>query len=492
MLRLAKWTLAIAGLVIGIWICVLFWWQSSQRQITLEDVLIYLVILPLAVLAGFLVFQWLRARPYKDKPPALAAAMSSDTVKQDSAAAAQAAVTELPVLAAWGITSAGSRLNDFHTALVEKRQRPQPDAGLLNDYGYPVHTARVPDLETSFVESGLESIMADNPQLARGYDDTGRDGFLRVLALLKLLIDQLSAEWPLRDSAIDAPGSHNGIATLRGTELAGSKTDSRLRLQLKFIIPADFTPTEQQLALSYLLQQTSVLPIDSGRLHIQMVPAGDEPATLLLAERFRAEEHLAPLPQALLLLACDSRLCPAIVERWQTDNRLFGNQAPQGLMPGEAAFAILCVNDKALALAAGRPVCTLQPVAHAKRAEPADEGRKAGHAALDSAVGTAIATAGISNQEIGAIACDTDHRSNRVLECIGTMLEYTPHLDAIDDRLSTNEICGHTGAASNAGGWVAGIAHVAETGRPVLLFNVSHAIERAAAVLLPVLDQPQV
>lgn len=97
----------------------------------------------------------------------------------------------------------------------------------------------------------------------------------------------------------------------------------------------------------------------------------------------------------------------------------------------------------------------------------------------------------MQGEAIAAIACDADHRSCRVLECIAVMLAHTPHLDAIENRLSLNEVCGHTGAASNAGGWVAGIAQVREIRAPVLLFNVSHSFERAAAVLLPAPEWPR-
>ncbi|TCS39467.1 hypothetical protein EDC30_101423 [Paucimonas lemoignei] len=491
LLRLVKWILIPLGLVISIWLGVILWWQSSKRQISLEDVLIYLVAMPLAAIGIFAAIQWRRARQIKKDQSAPTTAKPANTAPNAANITESTVPSGLPVIAGWGITCAGPGIHDFHSALLEKKLRPQPDNGLLNDYGYPIHAGRVRDIDTSVVESGLERIIANNPGLSPAYNDSGRDGFLRALALLHHLTDQLNMDWPLMVESAETNDSRHGLATLRGTEPVDRQAHKRLRLQIKFIVPADFTPAEQQLALAYLLQQTSSLPVDSGSMHVQMVAATDEPAALLLAERFRTEYLHAAESQALLLLACDSTLCQVITERWQVESRLFASDTPQGLMPGEAAFAILCVNDKARSLALTSPSCTLQPVILGRRDEPADGARKAGHAMLDTVVKGALAAAGVSTEECVAIACDADHRSSRVLECIGTMLANTPHLDAIEDRLAINEMCGHTGAASNAGSCIAGIVHVAETGRPVLLFNVSHAYERAAAVLLPSADLAQ-
>jgi hypothetical protein len=65
------------------------------------------------------------------------------------------------------------------------------------------------------------------------------------------------------------------------------------------------------------------------------------------------------------------------------------------------------------------------------------------------------------------------------------MMEQVPHLDAIQNRLAPNEACGHIGTASVMGALVAAIAHAKNASQPVLLFNVSHSTDRAAALVLP-------
>ncbi len=471
-----------AFIVACIWVAVIIWWQSSHRQVSPQDALLYLLGLPAAVLAtlGFLL--WLRARPARK---AAAAATAAAATPENQPEAEKPAEQGLPVLAAWSVSSAGASLDELRQTLVEKRRRPQPDAALLDDYGYPLHAARIPDLDTAAAQDALASLAMRNPALAHGEEP--REAFLRTLALLTQLLEQVAIDWPLAGDSPEAAdaATRAAMATLRGNETPGNQGAPRLQVQVKLLAPADFTPAEQQQTLSFLLDKTAALPVDAAQLHVESLPARDDAAALLQAERFRAEALRAQAPQALLLLACDSALCPSVAERWQAEQRLFGSHAPHGLMPGEAAFAILCINHKAMPLALAAPACALQRVAHARRDVSADAGGKPSHAALDAVVGEALAAARLTGEAIGAIACDADHRSSRVLECIGAMMRHVPQLDAIEHRLALNETCGHTGAASAAGSWAAGIAQVRESASPVLLFNVSHAFERAAAVLLP-------
>lgn len=489
LLSIAKWALITIGVVAAIWIVVILWWQSSQRQITPGDALTYLVALPAAALLTIVGIQWIRKR--KRAPASAPGPVDAPVSGAEQPEMGAPAANGLPILAAWSFTSIGASLDEYRQALIDKRQRPIPDAAMLDDYGFPLHTARIPELDISTVQDDLKAVISRNAGLAQSQDDMDREGFLRTLALLSQLLAQLNAEWPLADDVPDSSASLQGSATLRGREPVGAITDMRLQLQVKMILPSSFTSAEQQLALSYLLENAAALPVDSQRLHVQILPAADDPIALQLAERFRAEALESEQPQALLLLACESALCPVVAERWQAESKLFGSHAPHGQMPGEAAFAILCANRQALPLAVDAPACMLQRVVHARREHSADNGGKPAHATLAAVVADALAAAGVAGDVIGTVACDADHRSSRVLECIGAMLEHTPQLDAIENRLSVNEACGHTGAASNAGGWAAGIAQVREAGCPVLLFNVSHAFERAAAVLLPTNERPQ-
>lgn len=465
--RFFKWTLICLIVVGAIWAGVIIWWQSSQREISPQEVMLYLIALPVTVLAGLAAFQWFRHR----NPAGLSApaSLSADDVTAGSTDKDEDDSTQLAILGAWCLTSAGNNLDDFHQALLEKKQRPVPDPGLLGDDGYPLFAARIREIDAALLEE-----QADSP---------AREAFLRTHAMLSRLLEQVEADWPLAPPSLRQNATENGLATLRGIEPAARSQEPQLQLQVKLITPADFGSDEQQQALAWLNETAAALPVAAGDTDVEIVPAQDDATALLLAERFRKEA--GDSARALLIIAGESSLCPSTVERLESDRRLFGHHRPHGLMPGEAAFAILCVNRQAMPFALLEPACTLGRVVSCKRTASADGGGKPSHSDLEAVTGAALEAAKLDGDAIGAIACDADHRSSRVLECIGAMLQHTPQLDAIANRLAVNETCGHTGAASSAGGWVAGVAQTQRTGQPVLVFNVSHAFERAAAVLLP-------
>ncbi len=486
-----KWTLISLALVACIWIGVVVWWQSTQRIITLPDVLFYLVALPAFTLTAIFGFQWVRHR--KLKAAQLPKNQPSAIQLDDGNASNQAPEPALPVLAVWGVTAAADNAPAFVEALLEKNHRPRPDASLLDEYGFPLHTSRVKGLDTGPVKEALARIIAlQGVSVLQDVEDC-RESFLRSLALFSQLLEQICSDWPLAFEAEADANAHStaSIGTLRGTEAISLAPENRLALQIKLMLPASFQAIEQQLALSFLLEKTAQLDTDPQRLHVEIVLSQDDATALLLADQFRTRSCSSKQPQALLLLASESTLCPGVAEDWQVSGRNFCSQTPNGLMMGEAAFAVLLVNQTALPLAFGMPACHLSRVVKARRESSADLPGKPSASTLSAVIGETLANAGIAGEKIGSVACDADHRTSRVLECIGAMMHHMPQLDAIGNRLAINETCGHIGAASVLGGLVAGTIQARDSGYPVLVFSVSHLFERAAAVMLPIEDAPQ-
>ncbi len=484
-----KWGLISLAIVAAIWLAVIIWWQTTHRVVTLDDTLLYLAILPLTVLAGLAIFQLIR-RAIRGKNINASSNQSTmangDTSITDIALDSVERTLKLPVLAAWGVTSLASNAEDFLQELVEKRERPRPDEQLLNDQGFPLLSGRVTDLDTASVHENLMAIIAKAKFSNIPDPEDWRDAFLRALALLGQILDQVQTDWPLPfDTTSSDQHTTQAFDTLRGAAPSHSGSAKQLSLYVKLLIPAHFQPYEQQLALTYLLERMADFHISKEHLHIDVVRANDDATVLALADQFSVGAYREGGAQALLLLACDSTLCTTVVEDWQTTGRLFSEHCPSGLMMGEAAFGILCASDKSLQVAAAEPVCHLTRVSRASRDTSADAQGKPSHACLTHTVSDALTVAGISGAQIGTVACDTDHRTNRTLECMGTMMAQTPQLDAIQNRLAANEACGHLGAASVAGILVAGIMQAKNEDHAVLLFNVSHATDRAAAVLIP-------
>lgn len=481
-----KWGGIALLLTTAVWIGVIIWWQTTRRVISFDDVLLYLIALPIFLLLCIGAFKLMKVIAQKK---ANSSASSGADNGNDPAGIVDPNTAEkklkLPIVGAWAITSLANNAEEFVQALIEKRSRPRPDQLLLDARGFPLPSGRVMDLDIQTLQEQLDQTVAKSGLSNVPDSEEWRDAFLRTLALLDQVIDQAHNEWPLEfETAAEARESQS-VGTLRGAVPVHSSTSKPLSLQVKLLIPADFKPYEKQLSLAYLFEKISIFDLPAKQVHIEVVAASDDVTALSLMDKFSIQTHRNGTNEALLLLASDSTLCATVAEDWQSTGRLFSTHCPNGLMMGEAAFGVLCINNKALQSTRLEVHCELTRVSFDKRDFSADQPGKPSYTCLTATVNDALITADLTGEKIGTVTCDADHRTNRTLECIGTMMNLTPQLDAIDNRLAANEACGHIGTASVLGAFVAGVTQVKNANHPTLLFNVSHMFERAAAVLLP-------
>lgn len=467
-------------LIALIWVAVIYWWLAAQRTVTASDIVLFLIIAPCVAAACIVLLQWRVKR--NDTSQDLT---RGENTEAPSDRPEEQPVALLPILNAWAVTGGAPDADELVHALAATRLRPRPDPILTDDDGFPILSARVDNLDTTHVECWLAQADA---HAAHVNTSEWPAAFIRSLALLGLLIEQMEPDCHLLEDAIARNSTipdDSGI-TLRGAAAQSTLQAKPFRLLVKLMISAAFLPHERGRALDYL---SHLLPLSqTPNLHLDIVPAQEDAAAIELLDRFRLESRAEDNPQALLLLACDSMLCPRVLEEWQARSRLFGTNCPNGLMAGEGSFGILCANDAALALLAALPACRLAGASTHMREYSADTPGKPCHAALDLAAQDAVALSGVTSERIGTVVCDTDHRTKRVLECIGTMARHTPHLDAMQNRLAISETCGHLGAASSLGTVATGVQRVLEAAHPVLLLNLGHPVERAAAVLAPAAD----
>ncbi|KIF81430.1 hypothetical protein [Noviherbaspirillum autotrophicum] len=459
------------------WGTIIYWWQATQRNVTGWNIALWLGVLPCVLLPAMLI---LKRRKVRVQDALARQAMPENLMTQPSLPNVQPAPA-LPILNAWAVAHAAMDAGTLTRMLAERRTRPRPDPELTDDDGFPVLTSRVAGLDTVGVERWLaRADAACHLSAPSGW----RAAFVRTLALLELLIGQIE-----RDSdALAAATVRNSIgqdesgATLRGTPDTSGHI-KQFRILVRLMIPDAFSPHEWQLALDYLTQRLPLSP--DGNLQVELVTEQDDASAIAELERFSLKSRDERDPQALLLLACDSMLCPDVLANWQSNASLFGTSCPNGLMAGEGAFGILCANAAGLDALSVPAACLLAGASSSMRDHSADAPGKPSHTALDLAAHDALARSGLAPDQVGMVVCDTDHRPSRILECIGTMARHTPHLDAIQSRFAVSESCGHLGAASGLATLAAGVQHVTDTSSPVLVLNLDHAVNRTAAVLVP-------
>ena len=476
---LAPWILLSIALMTIIWMLVIAWWRATQSVVQTADLLLYLVALPLAVIGTLLLCVHVYKRRKNRRTPA---AVPSTNDRPEAELPPPGAA--LPILATWTVTSLAPVADEVVDVLAERRTRPLPDPLLTDEQGFPLLSGRIPELDTSSIEAALSRHIDEEQESPPKDIDSYSAACLRALALLGSMLDQVLDDWPLRAIDDQQQRTASQSATLRGSSGLPHQAAKPFVLHVKLVVSALLQAHEHAFAHAYLNDRLAPLKARMQDMRNELVPAHDDATCLALANQFSQTTSESD-GLALLLLACDSSLCPVVTEDWQTSGRLFGSRQPNGLMMGEAAFGILCIRESAFDHAMTAPICHLMPMSRTRRDTSADTPGKPSSACLAEQIASALDASRIGGDAIGTVVCDADHRNGRTLECIGAMIEQTPRLDAIQNRLAVNEACGHLGAASMAGVMSIAALQVAAAGHPVLLFNVSHATDRAAAVLIP-------
>jgi hypothetical protein len=477
---LAIWTLVTIAVSATIWLAAIAWWRATQQTVSNRELAICLIVLPLAAIGTFAALSMLlkhRKNRIKAVEPILPSAEPPESQSSPRAA-------PLPILAAWAVTSVATDGNELVDALAGRTARPVPDMLLTDEQGFPVLASRVPELDLLPIETMLAAHISEAQTASQHDIDSYSAACLRAVALLAAMLDRVLDDWPLQDIDSTMQERADRTATLRGSSGLSSEAVRPFIVQVKLLVAASLQAHEQAFARACLENRLAPLETRRYRFQIELVAGDDDASALNMVSRFSRASDAAP-DQALLLLACDSTLCPQIAEEWAATGRLFSSRQPNGLMMGEAAFGILCVRAAVQEHALTAPICHLSSVQGARRTASADLPGKPSSVCLKEQIAKAMDASGIGRDDIGGVVCDADHRNGRTLECIGAMIDQTPGLDAIQDRLAISEGCGHLGAASTAGVLAVAALQAARTERPVLLFNVSHSIDRAAAVMIP-------
>ncbi len=439
MSRILKTGLLLA-LVFGVvWLAVIIWWQESRTLPTGVDIGLYLFALPLALIAAV----WGGARIVRARREARAAPAqpAQDAAAQTAEPAPEAA--SLRLLASAASAAMGSEPAAIHAALAAQ-QRPDLDPSFKNVQGFPVFSARAPQLDTDALRTAAREAGAPAAAL-----DEER---LRAAALLAEVVEALSRE-------------ARGIVLSQGEP---QRDDAWPQLQLELLLPADWPEAVRDHAAN---QALAAAAWPASRT-IQRLHAAQGALACDGLLRQLAQEPLTARSATLRLVAvADSYIDAARVQEWDAAGKLMSNTNPQGQVPGEAAAGLL------LDLAPPAPGATPAPAesalsltlsAQAPRAVGADS-RGARHEPRLTELATQfLEQHGQPADAIAALVSDADHRGSRPLETAGLASELFPALDPNQDCLAVGSGCGHTGAAAHLLTVAVAGAACAQAGAPVL------------------------
>lgn len=446
------------------WFGAIWYWRSTNRMPATGELATYLVVVPLALLAGF----WLLAKgttvwQARSADADAAAAANATPAPVVQAGHAPAAAPVLHIAAATLRVPHGESAAELADAMAANAARAELDAALQDDDGFPVMCARAAFVDEGAMEETIRAWRDDEalPPLAAGAE------YWRALAL---------ATPVMRELAMTA-ASHASLAA------KGSPAQAVPMLQLALLLPAGW-PTPWRDAAGLWLQQQAV---DMGwprqRSAVTVYP-DTAPGALLAAM------HGSGLPCFTLLLACASHVGSDTVNQWAARNQLFTAKQPQGSIPGEGAAGVLLASSEHAArldaLSAPAPQLAAIHAGNAPAAGAGSSGSRGGSALTQLAQSSCQTAAA---QTVPArIVADTGHRSERVMELMAAAHALLPGLDPTQDIVTLGATTGHAGSA----GAVAALAyavHEIQTGQagnaPVLCLTNEDPQQRCAVLITP-------
>lgn len=455
--------LLVAMVLVVVWVCVVFWWQVAEVEPTGRQMLVWLGLLPLTLLAAWwLVRALLRRRRMQRQPdaPGVAAAPAVGVEPEHQ----QGASYRLDVFAhAVHLPVAG----DSATALDALAEGASPGLhpGLRDHAGLPIFAAWVHVLDAEPWRSRFAA------------EATVSDEQARALALLEPVADALFADLAALLPPPDVV-EHKVVAGLRRMEHAGLSSRVRIRLLLSQAWP----PALRQAVGDWLLAKAGADGLASVAMTDVEVTAvaGPTQAWRTLSAIGRAADGAGDWH---VVLGCDSLLGERSVDALQAAGLLVGNRRPEGVIPGEGA-AGLVLRHAAIALAANDadiPAASMHTLAHSA-AVPGGQSRAVARGSADLML-RALALCQAEPGQVCAVISDADHRPSRALESASATALAFPDLEPAEQHLALGAACGHLGHVAPLALLAVASAKVQREAASVVVLGVGATDARTAVTL---------
>ncbi len=460
------------------WIGAIWYWRASNRIPATADLVLYLLVLPLALLLAF----WIGKKIHRSVTAGAAAAATAAPAAADAAPADTAPPVGIAMLAASVRAPHGASPEELLAALADGAARPELDNTLYDDYGFPIMTARIADIDVDALREDMAPWLE-----ARGIDPAVfTEEQWRALHAGSAVVQELAA------TLADHP------QLLEHDTRLDTRTPSPLpMLQLlplwsaAWSVPARGT-AEQWLAhlvaqAGWPKERIATLPATGPAAEAPADAVSVLAALLARVQAQAASQNAAPAAATLaLVLACDSHLSEAGIDRLSGAGMLFAAQRPQGQMPGEGAAGLLLADAaQAALLSRGEAQVLLRAVGSAQLDNSADAAGRPNVTVLRQLAAGVLATSRCDSAGVLALATDTDHRTGRVMETMAVLSELLPQLDTTLDTCHVGAACGSCGVVTYLTALVLARQQVIERGGPVLCLGTLDPYRRDAALVAP-------
>ncbi|MDH5823742.1 hypothetical protein QFW77_12165 [Luteimonas sp. RD2P54] len=447
-----------------VWLCAILYWRTTGAAPSGGQMLIWLAVVPLGLLAGFWAVGRVRAARRRE-PAAAPSAAPAEALESD----ADLAHPPLDCLAGAVRLPCGSS-PDAVLAALEDAPRPGLHPSLRDRDGLPLFAAMVAELETGAAADALPQSLRPDPEQ------------LRALALLESvaleLFDALATLLPPLPVA-----EERVVAGLRRRE-SGDVVEVARVLAL---LPAAWPAALRQASDGWLRQLARDAGLDTRRIVLEAIPVQGPADVWRLLDRI-GTAGAGGLPWQLLL-ACDSTVGERSVAALAAAGRLMGGRRAEGVFPGEGAAGILLrqpgsdasdasdVAGPAVAMHRVR-LCAVEPDASARAAA------RASTALLERA----LRAASLEPDAVALLLSDADQRPGPAVEAGAAAAAACPELDVSRQAPALGTSCGLLGHVAPLALLALAAAQVRAGGRPAMALAVAAGRERAAVAFAPARD----
>lgn len=481
-----RWLLVLAAICAVTWIVTLAWWQRTHRAVDEADVLLFIVLIPIAAFVALLGVRFavlaIRQRAAAASAPATVAQAAPVASEAASAHADRWRGARLHLHAAALTSAAGPTPDALLAALVENQPLAKPAADQFDLDGFRIPLVRIEALDLATIEPWLESEVRRLDAAQKPADDE-MQRVLRGLAALAPALDDVAAAvdillQPLPAAPPAPPPRPSAVVARPAASIAP-------RLLAVALVPHTLGDAALALVRAWLEPRLRPMAESSGApIQLRLLPTHPEEPPLALLERFNIEQHEQQLRDVLLLIGIDSLVDPVSLQLQEQAGTLRTATRPQGQTPGEAACVLVLTSDFALDTAPP-PLAALHRAGHAQRVRPPEHRGKVSSAALRDATHAALAIAGVAAEACGTIVCDGDGFGPRGIEAAETISALFESLDPVADRLALANVLGELGAATLPMLLAAAAAQVAASGKPCVIAPLASALDRHVLLAVP-------
>ena len=475
--------LTICAVFVAVWMLVTIYWRSISRMPTAIEIVVYLLIAPIALIAVVFLLRRVAVAVAGFATAAASSSAQPDAASSGNASPAGAVPQReqawtLAIVAASVRTPIGATAADVLDALHADDIVFALDATLADAAGFPVRTGRVVGLDTAdttrALRQWLDSKPADVPNPLAIAEEWTED-YYRALAMAGEVVVEL----------IDVLRSHPGFVAYRSADASQRATIALPSLQLLPIFPQRWSDSAKKTAAAWLMHRVTECGWPDDRLLPFPVAGGSSPAPLASIDRLSSQSHRQSIPCLCLVLACESHLSEACIAEWDAAGRLRHGKNKAAQIPGEGAAGLLITDTAQATWLDVDSVSSLHRIAAAPRDKSADAAGRVDGEFFSGLIQAAIENGAATADQITLLVADTDQRASRVEELLNAAYLILPTLDLDNQCVRVATGCGTAEAAALLTG-LALAHHAAATDQAtVLCVSNQDPLERSAVLVRP-------